>query len=85
MRAASCLEQPQEIEDEDYERTWERVADVDAANTAAEVICTRVPDEGRPGDRLIGIWTVQATAAGVTEPGDHLRCQAIEGRHRRVH
>ena len=71
------MEQPQEIEDEDYERTWERVAAVDVAK-ATGVVCTRVPDEDRPGRRLTRIWTVAATVAGVTELGDHLRCQGIE-------
>jgi transposase len=71
------MEQPQEIEDEDYERTWDRVAAVDIAK-ATGVACTRVPDEDRPGRRLTRIWTVQATAAGVTELGDHLRCQGTE-------
>ncbi len=71
------MEQPQEVEDEDYERTWERVAAVDVAK-ATGVVCTRVPDEDRAGRRLTRIWTVQATVAGVTELGDHLRCQGIE-------
>jgi transposase len=71
------MEQPQEIQDEDYERTWERVAAVDVAK-ATGVVCTRVPDEDRPGRRLTRLWTVQATVGGVTELGDHLRCQGIE-------
>jgi transposase len=71
------VEQPQEVEDEDWERAWERVAAVDIAK-ATGVVCTRVPDEGRPGRRLTRIWTVHATVAGVTELGDHLRCQGIE-------
>jgi transposase len=71
------MEQPQEIEDEDYERTWERVAAVDVAK-ATGVVCTRVPDEDRSGRCLTRIWTVQATVGGVTELGDHLRCQGIE-------
>jgi transposase len=71
------MEQPQEIEDEDWEQAWERVAAVDVAK-ATGVVCTRVPDEDRPGRRLTRIWTVAATMAGVTELGDHLRCQDIE-------
>jgi hypothetical protein len=63
--------QPQEIEDEDYERTWDRVAAVDVAK-ATGVVCTPVRDEDRPGRRLTRIWTVQATVAGVPELGDHL-------------
>jgi transposase len=71
------MEQPQEIEDEDWERAWERVAAVDVAK-ATGVVCTRVPDGDRHGRRLTRIWTVQATMAGVIELGDHLRCQGIE-------
>ena len=44
------MEKPQEVEDEEYERVWERVAAVDVAK-ASGVACTRVPDEDRPGRR----------------------------------
>ena len=44
------MEEPQEIEDEEYERVYERVAAVDVAK-ASGVVCTRVPDEDRPGRR----------------------------------
>ena len=42
------MEEPQEVQDEEYERVWERVAAVDVAK-ASGVVCTRVPDEARPG------------------------------------
>ena len=42
------MEEPQEVRDEEYERVWERVAAVDVAK-ASGVVCTRVPDEDRPG------------------------------------
>ena len=71
------MEQPQEVEDEQYERVWERVAAVDVAK-ASGVVCTRVPDEGRPGRRKAHVWTVQATFGAVTELADHLRCEGIE-------
>jgi len=71
------VEQPQEVEDEEYERVWERVAAVDVAK-ASGVVCTRVPDEGRPGRRKAHVWTVQATFGAVTELADHLRCEGIE-------
>jgi len=71
------VEQPQEVEDEEYERVWERVAAVDVAK-ASGVVCTRVPDEGRPGRRKTHVWTVQATFGAVTELADHLRCEGIE-------
>jgi transposase len=65
------------VEDEEFERAWERVAAVDVAK-ASGVVCTRVPDEGRPGRRRSRVWAVEATMAGVTELGDHLACQGIE-------
>jgi transposase len=71
------VEQPQEVADEESERVWERVAAVDVAK-ASGVVCTRVPDEGRPGRRRMHVWTVKATLGAVTELGDYLRCQGIE-------
>ena len=71
------MEQPQQVEDEEYERAWERVAAIDVAK-ASGVVCTRVPDEDRPGRRKMHVWTVTATMGAVTELGDHLRCEGIE-------
>jgi transposase len=71
------MEQPQEVEDEEHERTWERVAAVDVAKTFG-VVCTRVPDDDRPGRRKMHVWSVPALTGAVTELGDHLRCQGIE-------
>ena len=66
------MEQPQEIEDEEYERTWERVAAVDVAKGSG-VVCTRVPEQDRQGRRKTHVWTVQATKRAVIELADHLR------------
>jgi transposase len=71
------MEQPQEVEDEEYERVYQRVAAVDVAK-ASGVVCTRVPGEDRPGRRRTHVWTVKATMNAVTELGDHLRCEGIE-------
>ena len=71
------MEEPQEVQDEEYERVWERVAAVDVAK-ASGVVCTRVPGEDRPGRRRTRVWTVTATMNGVTELADHLRCQGIQ-------
>ena len=71
------MEEPQEVQDEEYERVWERVAAVDVAK-ASGVVCTRVPDEDRPGRRRTRVWTVTATVNAVTELADHLRCHQIE-------
>ena len=71
------MEEPQEVQDEEYERVWERVAAIDVAK-ASGVVCTRVPDEARPGRRRTRVWTVTATLSAVTELADHLRCHQIE-------
>jgi len=52
-----AVEEPQEVQDEEYERVYERVAAVDVAK-ASGVVCTRVPDEDRPGRRRTRVWTV---------------------------
>ncbi len=72
-----AVEEPQEVKDEEYERVYERVAAVDVAK-ASGVVCTRVPDDLRPGRRRTHVWTVNATMSAVTELGDHLRCQGIQ-------
>lgn len=72
------MDQPQEVvEDEEHERAWDRVAAIDVAK-ASGVVCSRVPDEDRPGRRRARVWTVTATMSEVTALGDHLRCQGIE-------
>jgi hypothetical protein len=71
------VEEPQEVQDEEYEQVWERVAAVDVAK-ASGVVCTRVPDEDRPGRRRTRVWTVIATMNAVTELADHLRGHQIQ-------
>jgi transposase len=71
------MEQPQQVQDEEYERVWERVAAIDVAK-ASGVVCTRVPDEDRRGRRTMHVWTVQATLGAVTELADHLRARQIQ-------
>jgi transposase len=74
---AWAVEEPQEVQDEEYEQVYQRVAAVDVAK-ASGVVCTRVPDERRPGRRRTHVWTVTATVNAVTELADHLRCQQIQ-------
>jgi transposase len=72
------VEEPQEVQgDEEYERVWERVAAIDVAK-ASGVVCTRVPDENRPGRRKTHVRTVTATVPAVTELADHLRSRQIQ-------
>ena len=63
-----AVEEPQEVQDEEYGRVYERAAAVDVAK-ASGVVCTRVPDEARPGRRRTLVWTVTATMNAVTETG----------------
>ena len=73
-----AVEEPQQVQaDVEYERVWERVAAIDVAK-ASGVVCTRVPDEDRPGRRRTHVWTVTATVPAVTELADHLRSRQIQ-------
>ena len=71
------MEEPQEVQDEEYERVWERVAAVDVAK-ASGMVCTRVPHPSRPGKRVTKVWEVDATTNAITELADHLVRQGIE-------
>ena len=65
------MREPQEIQDEEYEQVWERVAAVDVAK-ASGMVCIRVPHPSRPGGRVSRVWEVQATTGVIAELGDHL-------------
>jgi transposase len=71
------MEQPREVQDEEHEQVWERVAAIDVAKGSG-VVCTRVPDEDRPGRRRTHIFTVPARAKAVIELGDYLRARQIQ-------
>ena len=71
------MEEPREVPDEEHERVWERVAAIDVAKGSG-VVCTRVPDEDKPGRRRTHVWTVAARANAVIELGDHLRGLQIQ-------
>ena len=71
------MEEPREVPDEEHERVWERVAAIDVAKGSG-VVCTRVPDEDRPGRRRTHVWTVAARANAVIELGDYLRARQIQ-------
>jgi transposase len=71
------MEQPQEVADEEHERVWERVAAVDVAKGSG-VVCTRVPDEDRPGRRRTHVWTVAARTKAIIELGDYLRARQVQ-------
>ena len=68
---------PVEIQDEEYEQILERVAAVDVAK-ATGMVCTRVPDEARPGRRVSKVWEVPATTNAIIELGEHLAGLGIQ-------
>jgi transposase len=63
--------EPAEIVDEEYEQILERVAAVDVAK-ATGMVCTRVPDDSRPGRRVSRVWEVAATTNTIIELGEYL-------------
>jgi transposase len=65
------VREPQEIEDEEHEQVWERVAAVDVAK-ASGTVCIRVPHPGRPGRRVSKVWEVDATTGAIIELGGQL-------------
>ena len=77
IREVAAVEQPREVHDEEHERVWERVAAVDVAKGSG-VVCTRVPDEDRPGRRKTHVHTVPARAGAIIELGDYLRARQIQ-------
>jgi transposase len=68
--------EPQEIEDEEYERVLERVAAVDVAK-ASGVVCTRVPHPSRPGKRRTTVRDVSATTGAILELAEYLAGEGI--------
>src|SRR6266704_2842024 len=72
-----AMREPQELEDEEHEQTWERVAAVDVAK-ASGMVCTRVAHPSRPGRRLTKVWEVPATMGAISELGEHLAGLGVE-------
>jgi N-dimethylarginine dimethylaminohydrolase len=69
--------EPQEIEDEEYERVLERVAAIDVAK-ASGMVCTRVPHSSRPGKRRTMVREVAAMTGAVLELAGQLAGEGIE-------
>jgi hypothetical protein len=69
--------EPAEIQDEEYEQILERVAAVDVAK-ATGMVCTRVPDDSRPGRRLSRVWEIPATTNAIIELGEYLAGLGIQ-------
>lgn len=68
-----AVEQPRRIPDDEE---YERVAAIDVAKGAG-VVCTRVPDEDRPGRRKRHVRTVRARTGAAAGLGDYLRARQI--------
>src|SRR5918995_103352 len=71
------MREPQEIEDEEHEQVWERVAAVDVAK-ASGTVCIRVPHPSRPGRRVSKVWEVEATTGAIAELGERLAGLGIQ-------
>jgi transposase len=71
------MREPQKIEDEEHEQTWERVAAIDVAKASATV-CIRVPHPSRPGRRVSKVWEVPATTGAITELAARLASLGVE-------
>ena len=71
------MREPQEIEDEEHEQTWERVAAIDVAKASGKV-CTRVAHPSRPGRRLTKVWEVPATTGAISELAGQLAGLGIQ-------
>jgi transposase len=71
------VREPEEIQDEAYERVLDRVCGIDVGKTSGKV-CTRVPHSSRPGQRRTRVWDVEATTNAVMELGEYLVGEGIE-------
>ena len=71
------MREPEEIEDEAYERVLERVCAIDVGKASGKV-CTRVPHPSRPGQRRTRVWDVEATTNAIVELGEYLAGEGIE-------
>jgi len=69
--------EPVEIQDEEHEQILERVAAIDVAK-ATGMVCTRVPDDSRPGRRLSKVWEIAAATNAIIELGEHLAGLGIQ-------
>jgi len=71
------VREPEEIQDEAYERVLERVCAIDVGKASGKV-CTRVPHPSRPGQRRTRVWDVEATTNAIIELGEYLAGEEIE-------
>src|SRR5215217_1922178 len=72
-----AMQEPQEIQDEEYEQLVARVAAIDVAK-ASGMVCTRVPHASAQGRRVTKVWEVPATTGAIIELGGHLAGLGVE-------
>ena len=65
------------VEVEEPEEIVARVAAIDVAK-ASGMVCTRVPHQAKPGQRVTTVWQVPATTNALIELADQLACQGID-------
>ena len=65
------------VEVEASEELVARVAAIDVAK-ASGMVCTRVPHQAKPGQRVTTVWQVPATTNALIELADQLACQGID-------
>src|SRR5690606_31867754 len=76
-REQTGMQRVQEIPDEQYELTFERVAAIDVGKRSG-MVCVRLPHESLPGRRISRTWAAEATFNAVTALADELVDQRVE-------
>lgn len=71
------MQRVQEIPDEQYELTFERVAAIDVGKRSG-MVCVRLPHASLPGRRISRTWAAEATFNAVTALADELVDQRVE-------
>ena len=71
------MQEPEEIEDSEYEQVVARVAAIDVAE-ASGMVCTRIPHASVPGRRVTKVWQVSARTNVILELVEHLASIGIE-------
>ena len=71
------MEQPQQVEDQEHERVYQRVAAVDVAK-ASGMICLRLPPEDEDGKRRSKVWETGSTVPEVQAVARELLAAGVE-------
>jgi transposase len=71
------MQEPEEVEDVEYERVVSRVAAIDVAKKSG-MVCTRLPHPSVEGRRVSKVWQVSATTNAILELVEHLAALGIQ-------